>query len=169
MNGSNPPFAEGKTVREQLVAYLDGELDADTASDLENQMATDPALREQLNRLEIAWGLLDHLPRAQVDEAFTQSTLEMVAFSAQEEVRLEQDLLPRRRRRRRVLATAGLLAAGVLSFGLVNRFWPDPNEQLLRDLPVLQNLDQYRHLDDVEFLRLLEDRKVFPEESSHGG
>ena len=40
---------------------------------------------------------------------------------------------------------------------------PDPNRQLLQDLPVLENLDQYREIDSLDFLRLAAHEKLFPE------
>ena len=52
---------------------------------------------------------------------------------------------------------------------------PDPNAQLLRDLPLLENLDQYKAVGSIEFLRALEANNPFPKEpetaqaaSSHG-
>ena len=37
----------------------------------------------------------------------------------------------------------------------------DPDRQLLRDLPVLENLDEYRQVGSIEFLRKLRDEKLF--------
>jgi len=58
------------------------------------------------------------------------------------------------------------LAAGAAGFLAVLLFWPNPNQQLLRDLPVLERLDQYRQIDDGDFLqRLLDHREeLFAEE-----
>ena len=46
-------------------------------------------------------------------------------------------------------------------FFAVVRLVPDPNRQLLEDLPVLENLDEYRQVDDIEFLRLLRAARLF--------
>ena len=54
------------------------------------------------------------------------------------------------------------LAAGFLAVML---FAPDPNRQLLQDLPVLENLDEYRQIGDIEFLRMLRDQGLFAKES----
>lgn len=38
---------------------------------------------------------------------------------------------------------------------------PDPDAQLVRDLPVIENLDQYLVADDIEFLRDLQRDGLF--------
>ncbi|MEX0585756.1 MAG: hypothetical protein WD176_03880, partial [Pirellulales bacterium] len=61
--------ADRSQLKADLVAYLDGELDAETSRELENLLATDPNARDEMQRMEQAWDLLDELPRAEVDEA----------------------------------------------------------------------------------------------------
>ena len=39
-----------------------------------------------------------------------------------------------------------------------------PNRQLVRDLPVIENVDLYRHADSVDFLRELDKQGFFAEE-----
>ncbi len=153
-----PPDA----LQEELVAYLDGELDAQAASRVEQRLAHDAQVREELARLERTWELLDSLGRATTDETFTQTTLEMVAAAASEEVAQQQAELPRRQRRKWLLRIGGLLAAGAAGFLVAALASPDPNRQLLEDLPILENLDQYRHAGDIEFLRLLHREGLFP-------
>ena len=151
-------------LQEKLVAYLDGELDADTAQELENLLATDPAARDEMQQLDQAWEMLDNLPRAEVDEAFTHSTIEMVAVSAEEEVERHLSEGPLRRRRQWLIGVGSLLAALGLGFLSVAALWPDANEQLLADLPVLERLDQYRQVQTVgvDFLRRLDERDLLP-------
>jgi len=163
------PTSDRTTLEEQLVAYLDGELDDQSTRRIEQLLASDPSVRETLDKFEGTWELLDNLGRAHVDEVFTQSTLEMVAVAAADDVQKQQAEVPRRRRRRWLIGSAGVLLAGVAGFLAVVLFWPDPNEQLLRDLPVLERLDEYRQIDDVEFLELLLDHKdeLFAEEAAN--
>ena len=151
-------------LQEKLVAYLDGELDADTAQELENLLATDPAARDEMQQLEQAWEMLDNLPRAEVDEAFTHSTIEMVAVSAEEEVERQLSEGPRRRRRQLLIGLGSLLSALGLGFLSVSAFWPNANDQLLEDLPVLERLDQYRQVQGVgvDFLRRLDEQDLMP-------
>ena len=149
------PAADRHALEAQLVAYLDGELDDASSRRIEELLASDPHVRETLEKLEGTWELLDNLERAHVDEVFTQSTLEMVAVAAADDVQKEQAEAPRRRRRRWLIGGAGLLAAGAAGFLAVFLFRPSPNQQLLKDLPVLERLDEFRQIDDVKFLELL--------------
>jgi anti-sigma factor RsiW len=151
---------------EQLVAYLDGELDEETGRQIATRIASDPQLRERLKRLGRTWDLLGELERPDAGNAFAQTTLEMVALAAEDEVRLIESAEPRRRRKRWVCAAAGLVAAGAIGFACVALFHPDPNQQLLEDLPALENLDEYRRVDDIEFLRELQKSGLFTEDSS---
>lgn len=165
----NDPAPDQGSLHEQLVAYLDGELDHETGRRVEELLATDPAVRDTLEKLEGTWDLLDSLGRAHVDEFFTRSTLEMVAVAAADDAEQEKQEAPRRRRRQWLIAAASVLTACGVGFLAVALFWPDPNRQLLKDLPVLERIDEYRQIDDIEFLELLAAHKaeLFPEESGN--
>lgn len=150
-------------LHDELTAYLDGELDADGARRVEERLARDAAYRGELHKLERTWSLLDRLPRASVDEKFSKSTIEMVAVSASQEAEAIARELPRRRRRQRIVGAVSMAAALVVGFVIGIQLWPDPNEQLLEDFPVLENLDLYYQVDDVEFLRSLDAKGLFDE------
>ena len=75
---------------------------------------------------------------------------------------------PRRRRRARLWAAAGLLGAAAAGFLIVTSLIPDPNAQLLEDLPILENFDQYREIDSIDFLRALNNEKLFAEDADDG-
>ena len=119
-----------------------------------------PATRRSARRCR-SWTapgeLLDELDTGGVDERFTRSTLEMVAVAAADEVEKTRAEAPRRRRRRWLAIAAGAVAAGVLGFVATAMFWPDPdkkpNDRLVENLPVLENLDQYCQVEDIDFLR----------------
>jgi len=164
------PTADQGSLEEQLVAYLDGELDDQSNRRVEELLATDPRARDTLERLEGTWDLLDSLDRVHVDEVFTKSTLEMVAVAASDDVEQEQAEAPRRRRRWWLAVGAGMLAACAVGFLVVWLLRPNPNDQLLEDLPVLERLDQYRQIDNVEFLELLlaNQEELFPEDEEEG-
>ena len=156
------------SLEEQLVAYLDGELDAEASRRVEELLATDPRVRQTLQQLDRTWEFLDELDKPQVAESFAQTTLEMVTVAAGEDVRtgLAETRRRRRRRRRRwAIAGGSLLAAGLAGFLAVALFAPDRNEQLIQDLPVLQNLDEYCQIDSIEFLQMLNQQDLFTEEN----
>ncbi len=156
-------------IREQLVAYLDGELDAESSRRIEELLANDPRVRAALQGLDRTWELLDELDTPPVREGFTHTTLEMVAVAAAKDAQQARSEAPRRRRQRRLLVLAGLLWAGLAGFLIAKTVLPDPNRELLQDLPLLESLDQYREVDSLDFLRLLVRNKLFVEESDAGG
>ncbi len=153
-------------LEDDLVAYLDGELDADSARRIDELLAGDSQVRQKLQQLDRAWQLLDELNATPVQDGFTQSTLEMVTSAAIVEVDQTAAEAPRRRRRRWALLVGCLLVAGLAGFlgGALAVRAHDPNRELLKDLPVLENLDQYAIVPDADFLRKLQQERVFEEE-----
>jgi len=154
----NPPniVSDNATpLDEELVAYLDGELDAESGRRVEALLASDPAVRRRLQSLERTWDLLDELDAAPLGEPFTQTTLEMVAIAAREDAERGRAEAPRRRRLVLLAVGAGLLAAAAAGFCAVTLYNPD--RQLLQDLPLLENLDEYRQIGSIEFLHRLRD------------
>lgn len=142
---------------ETLVAYLDGELEADAAHEVEQLVARDPEVEARLRNLERTWKLLDELPRAEVDPSFTRSTVEMAALSI-EEHELASGIGSRTMR----AALAAVLLLGTALAGFVAaHFWPDANATLLAHLPVIEHLEAYRQTPDIDFLRKLRQESVF--------
>ena len=150
--------------QEALVAYLDGELDADSTRQVEERLAQDGEYRLLLQQLQRSWDLLDDLPLQTVDEALTRTTVEMVALRAAGEVQQQQPQLTRRRREWQMLAIAICLAGLLLGyFGI--RTWLDrPNRQFLEDLPVIERVDLYQYVDELAFLEALADEGLFDED-----
>jgi anti-sigma factor RsiW len=149
---------------EQLVAYLDGELDAESSLQLERRLAQDERFRQELHQLQRAWDLLDELPTPQVSESFTQTTVEMVAHSAEEELKDENTAAGRIIRLWWMAATATLMVTALCTYWLVTAALAYPNERLLRDLPVIENIDLYRKVDSLEYLQKLHESGHFDEE-----
>jgi anti-sigma factor RsiW len=158
---SNDSSNAGLPPDEQLVAYLDGELDLETRRRIEELLASNADVRRRLQEMERTWELLDELDAAPAGSLFTHTTLEMVALTARRELDQSFAEAPRRRWRHRLAMCGGTLAAVLAGFLTVALLAPDPNHELLQDLPVLENLDQYRQTDDIEFLRLLRAEGLF--------
>jgi hypothetical protein len=146
-------------LREMLVAYLDGELDADDARQVEQLMARDPRVEQELRQLGQTWDLLDRLPRAEVAPSFTRSTVEMVALAVEDELKPKGD-----NRCARGVTWGGVLAVACLAGYFGARLWPDANRQLLNDLPVIEVLEAYRQTPHIDFLRQLAQSDVFGNE-----
>ncbi|GAB6164855.1 hypothetical protein JCM19992_08550 [Thermostilla marina] len=148
-------------IREQLVAYLDGELPPEEAARIEEVIARDPEIRSELHRLEETWEMLESLERPTVDESFTHSTLEIVAQSAAAEVEQRKQTKPRVILLQLALAVLVCVLAGGAGYFMVAAWRTDPNAELLADLPVIQRLDALRHIDDIEFVRSLQEAGLF--------
>lgn len=158
------PETDANTADELLVAYLDGELAADEQVRVERRLADDPQFRQRLAQLQRAWDLLDSLERAEADENFTRSTVEMVAVKAAGDVEAAQ---ARQRWRQKWLYLVGASAMTVsllAGYLLLSRWVDRPNRELVRDLPVIERVDEYRNAESVEFLRQLHEQGLFAQE-----
>lgn len=149
-----------------LIAYLDGEMDAETRQKIERCLAEDPQLVQRMREHQRAWDLLDDLPREEVRDDFAQTTLQMVAVAAGGDV--QEHASEANHRRRWVWGTVGvsLIAASLAGFWLASSRLARPNRQLLHDLPVIENLEAFQQVEDVEFLRALENEGLFVAEVS---
>ncbi len=152
-----PPTDPQTDIRpgDELVAYLDGELPPEECRRVEDRLAADDDYRRQLHELDQAWEALDALPKPAVNDNFARTTIEMVNVAAQQDVS-EQTATAAAVRRRRLWgwAAAGVAAAAV-GFVAVRSLIPNSNEELLTDLPVIQQFDVLSQIEDIEFLRRL--------------
>ncbi|MGA2797947.1 MAG: hypothetical protein ABSE63_10230 [Thermoguttaceae bacterium] len=167
------PINAESSLEEQLVAYLDGELDGESCRRIEELLAVDPEVRRKLHWLEQTWEALDELDTAPVGEDFTRSTMEMVALAAEEDVRKSLEEAPRRRRRLWFFCGVGMLAAGLAGFMAFTLIASNPNKELnkelVQNLPILEKLDEYQQIQDIKFLRMLEESGLFPKVKSKEG
>ncbi|HEV2969412.1 MAG TPA: hypothetical protein VGY55_05420 [Pirellulales bacterium] len=156
--------SQSELLDEELVAYLDGELDSQAARQVEQRLAADEPVRRRLQELAQSWDLLDNLPPSAADDTFTRSTVEMVAVAVEQELANQQSAEPRHRRRRWLWGGVLALVAGAAGFVAAANLWVDPNEKLLGDLPVIENLEVYEHVGDIAFLKRLNDEGLFTDE-----
>jgi hypothetical protein len=56
------------------------------------------------------------------------------------------------------------VATALASHWLMAMYLARPQEQLLRDLPVIENIELYRNADSVQFIRQLDESGLFDEE-----
>jgi anti-sigma factor RsiW len=150
--------ASPDAMHERLNAYLDGELSADEARAVEERLSSDPAWAAELRRLERAWNLLDQLPRSEAAPDFMQTTVEMIALRAEEDLQAAATPRPRRRWFDGALVAAATLAAALAGYLAVDHLRPHRDDAMLVELPVLEHLELYGRTDpgeSVEFLKLL--------------
>ncbi len=150
-----------ESVRDRLVEYVDGELDAATRSEVEAWLQRDAALAEEANQLRESWALLD------ADEAPTTSSDFVASVMGKiESAPPARRILPWRP----MLAAAGIVA--VVGIGLVVAFGgpkgsgtgpggigPDAISELelAEELELLEDLETLEAMgEDIEFLALLD-------------
>jgi len=162
--------------RANLVAYLDGELDDKTARALEARLNLDPAARAEAESLRKTWELLDYLPRPEPSTSFTNRTLEKLA--------VQRTTGPRAASARRgwpgwLVAlgwAAALVVAAAGGLGAAHLLWsrdaPPGREEaaveevMVRYPRVVENQRLYEQIDNLDFLRALDDPELFGDEEA---
>jgi anti-sigma factor RsiW len=149
--------------RERLSAYLDGELDEPTARDVQTRLNVDPAARAEAESLKRTWDLLDYLPRPEPSPSFTQRTLTRLSAQPAATGRLPTG---RRRWLRAASWAAAVLLAGLAGYaGAVRTVPPRPTEEdLVRELRLIENLRPYESVPSLEFLTELDAEGLFDED-----
>jgi anti-sigma factor RsiW len=161
MNDDSPEL-DGDTL--QLVAYLDGELEADERRTVEERLGTDEVYRLEMQLLQGTWDALDQLPRHSAGENFAHTTVAMIALAGEQQQTESQADAPRRLRRQWLGGLIGMAAAAAIGFVAVSWSLPEENTQLVEDLPVLENLDALQQVGDLEFLQGLQEAGLFVED-----
>jgi len=149
---------------EELVAYLDGELSRENASRVEDALSENAEYRLRLKQLQQAWDLMDDLPQSAMDESFTKSTVELVVVSAESEVMATVNRWKTWRIGIWAVSLAAVFVMAWVGSALVNRLGGRDNQQLLNDLPLVQEIDVYDPIDNMDFLEELDASEVFAEE-----
>ncbi len=147
---------EPSELDQQLVAYLDGELDDEDRRAIENQLMEDADCKRRLRMLQQSFDLLDELPQTSAGPDFARTTVEFIAVSASQEMQILE-----RRKPWRVSATfLGLLVATVSSFALgafiTHERWSETQNDRWQDLAVAEHLRSYSQIKSEAELRFIE-------------
>ena len=139
--------------RENLVAYLDGELDEAVSRSISTTLTASLTARRELETLEKTWEMLNYLPLPKASQDFAEKTFSEMRRLAERGERMESSFLQGAARIARlglvVVASAALAAVAYLSV-----LWaiPNPSARLANDLPIAEHLDEYRDIKDKAFL-----------------
>jgi hypothetical protein len=132
---------------------------------MEAKLQVYPQARAEAEALQRAWDLLDYLPSAEPSSRFTQQTLSRLQTISKSTGRR----LPRRRLVAGAAWAAGVLlvfAAGWAGYDHLVPWQPGERE-LVRDLRLIENKRLYDAVDDLNFLKQLDQPELFGEE--HAG
>lgn len=161
--------------RENITAFLDGELDEETAHKLEARISLDPEMRQEFEAMKQAWNMLDYLPKVQPSESFTHRTMERLSLEGIARAS-ETGKMPRGGGGwwwTRVAGWAAVLLVGAgVGFGaayLLGGRGPDTSdsdESLVRHLSVLERWRLYEQVDnlDIDFVKALDQPDLFGED-----
>lgn len=150
--------------REDLVAYLDGELPDDQVQQIDNVISRSEVARHEVEALARAWEMLDVLTPMPASEDFATKTLSSLRALEQPFIISDQWWYIYITRS---IAVTGWLAAvslcGWLGFQITRHWVPNPNDALIRDMPVIEKLHEYQDVGDIEFLKELKRQGLFDE------
>jgi hypothetical protein len=156
----------------ELIAYLDGELDADAERQIESKLAADPKARTSADEYRKTYELLDYLPRPEPSATFVSRTVTMVQpATISNQSTATASAAPSRPSWRDRLELFGWLVAvaavGIGAYFLTPRTPPNPTDSGLTelDLQVIPKLPLYLGVDDVDFLRSLNKADLFDRSS----
>jgi len=171
-----------------LVAYLDGELDRQGTEAVSARISLDATVRAEATAFKKTWDLLDHLPRPEPSASFTERTLSRIEPLRQSSGGVSMPAgrtstsapviagPARRSASARLRYAAGWLillgltgVAGYFIRGLIVdqlelMALREKDGQILAEQRLLQNLPAYRHIDDLSFLKSLDDPDLFGDE-----
>ncbi len=143
--------------RDNLVAYLDGELEENTTQYIDQVLAKSEVARHEVEALARTWELLDLLPKPNATENFTERTLTTLKVS---EVRTQITDQPWfayvRKSAVAVVWVVVLAAAASVGYVATSRWVPNPHDELLTDLQLMKNLDVYLEADSMSFVNELQ-------------
>lgn len=170
---------------EDLVAYLDGEFDIVDAQAVESRLAADAAERSKAEKLRKTYELLEYLPKPEPSPTFTTRTLTQIeASSARTNVIAPSAPVisagtgivtsPRGWGRTVFFWTVAALMAG--AFGYFGHLIAQPHlqrrsapPQTSQQVRLLERLPLYVGVDDLDFLKKLDESDLFADSEAHNG
>lgn len=140
-------------VRDNLVAYLDGECDEETARSIDQLLSTNEVARKEVDRLSRVYDLLDHLPRPAASSDFSEETMQSVAAIApvprEEPIDFRGRLAPWTPLVRLLAVSFACTLVGLFAG---RYFFADKSESLLGDLDSIENVEAFRAVHSPEFV-----------------
>lgn len=155
--------------REDLVAYLDGELSDGKAQQIDQVLARSEVARHEVEALARTWEMLDVLPTPKAPPEFTERTMTSLKVAEVPFDVTEQAWFGYLRKGAIVAVWAAALGvSGWVGFKATNEWIKNPQREMLKDLPTLQKLDVYQEVESIDFLEKLRASGLFEDASEKG-
>ncbi len=180
---------------ENLVAYLDGELQGQDANKVATQLSLDPKLRAKADELQRAYDLLDFLPRTEPSSDFASRTISQILPAIPNGTTSGSQVPHPSGGSRTSGMTSGfnsgmipvqpasfpifsaflgvllLLVAAPVGYFVREQLHPhaakedrDADARMVNDIRLIKNMRLFRHTDDLDFIRKLDNPELFGEE-----
>ena len=155
--------------RDNLAAYLDGELDETGTQEIEQILAVSEVARHEVDMLSRTWDMLNSLPTQKASGEFTQKTVASMRAAERSGPGLASQAVQQNARRGGVLAlwAAILAVCGYAGFSATHYGVPNESEQLLDDYEIIGHLDKLSEVGNIDFLQVLKDKGTFAEHDDH--
>lgn len=150
---ADPPDAD-------LIAYLDGELDDESARAVEDRLAADPAARTKADEYRKTFDLLDYLPKPEPSATFASRTLTRLNPVAAPSAGQTPSATTRTPVSVRGWVAAAVVA-GLVGYTVPAVLRPQPAEPTAEDFKLMARLPYYIGVDDLGFLRDLDRSDLF--------
>ena len=148
---------------ENLVAYLDGELDAQNVRQMEDRLAVESDLREKMTSLEQTWNMLNELETVSADKELVRSTMEVVTLTIEKDLSEDEKQFEKRKWLDRLILLATIFLFGIIGYQLAALVGIQRNQQFAKDIPIILNISKYKEIGNFDFLQALSEKRVFDE------
>lgn len=155
--------------RDDLVAYLDGELPDGVAQAIDQVLARSEVARHEVEALARTWEMLDALPTPKASDEFVERTMTTLKVGEVPYNITEQPWFGYLKMGSVLAVWCAVLGlSGWLGLQITTRWVPNEHEQILNDLPVLQNFDAYQEVETIDFLEQLKKSGLFETSAEKG-
>ena len=150
--------------REDLVAYLDGELSDEKVREIDQVIARSEVARHEVEALSRTFELLDVLPVMQASNEFAGKTLTNLKVVDEPYQISDQWWYSYLTRTAAIgIWMISLTACAWVGYQLTARWVPNHNDEILNDFQVIESLHDYRQIGDFEFLKQMKQQGLFDE------
>jgi anti-sigma factor RsiW len=182
------PLPTDEPMDAELIAYLDGELDEHSAKEMERRLDQEPGLKATAEGYKRTWELLDYLPQPEPSPTFTTRTVDKMAVLRPAQAPVSQTMSSLTAAAAPTTPTpasgadawrwVGVVTAAVVLFvlgygisGISGHKHAPPDdreveEQMARDLRVLDHWNLYQYGDDLTFVETLARPEYFGDDAS---
>ncbi len=150
--------------RENLIAYIDGELEQETMRDIEKTLADNPVATHEVDVLKKTWSMLDYLERPEASEKLIEQTLTSIqVYRTGEKFALPAWWNQAKQGMISVTSVAGILLAAYLGYVASAELIPSPANEIAKDLQVIEKYDELQEIGSLAYLNLIKKNNLVDE------